>query len=138
MNKLLLLFISIALVSCGESEKSQEEIIKEEASVAIKRNMNDPESYEFVSIDKIDTIVWTDEEGKDLMLKSLTIDKESRQALMDSVQKMIEQRKRNNQFHFYDVNLTIRGNNAHGAKMLANYYVKFDKDYNVVETRQKQ
>ena len=137
MKKIILLLSIIIFISCGEKKKSQKDIIQEKASLAIKKNMNDSESYEFVSIDKIDTIVWTDEEGSSLMLKGLTLEKENRQKFLDSVQKVIEKRKSNNQFHFYDVNMTVRGNNSYGAKMLAEYYVKLDKDYNVIEAKQK-
>ena len=134
MKRILLATLTTIIISCS-SEKSQSEIIQEKAAEAIKKNMNDPDSYEFVSIDKIDTIVWTEKEQKDLLANAIiSINDKS---FTDSIKEVIKERKMNNDFQFYDVKMSIRGNNSYGAKMLADYYVKFDKDYNVDEAKQK-
>lgn len=83
MRKSILIVVAVlSFISC-EKKQSQEEIIRENISTYIKKDMNDPESFEFVDMEPLDTVtkeVFYDREiglikittdGKDDMLKRL-------------------------------------------------------------------
>lgn len=64
MNKLFtILSIAITLSACGSdstSTLSRDEIVKQNAEAHLKAVMNDPTSYEFVSLKLVDSVLYKD------------------------------------------------------------------------------
>ena len=58
MNKILLSFTVISLFLSCNNEPTQNDTIRQNAEELIKKNMNDPESYEFVSMQVIDSTTY--------------------------------------------------------------------------------
>lgn len=58
MNKILLSFTVISLFLSCNNEPAQNDTIRQNAEELIKKNMNDPESYEFVSMQVIDSTTY--------------------------------------------------------------------------------
>ena len=56
----LFALVSIGLTSCAEKEPTRDEIVKKNAEEYIKSKMNDPKSYEFVKIELVDSILYSD------------------------------------------------------------------------------
>lgn len=57
---LLLSLITIAFASCNEKKTTQDDIIRQKAEELITKNMNDPDSYEFVSLEIVDSTTYKD------------------------------------------------------------------------------
>jgi len=74
---------SIGLTSCTEKEPTQEEIVKTNAEEYVKSKMNDPESYEFVKIELIDSVLYSDniEYRKDNFKRNMEYDQSSLERL---------------------------------------------------------
>lgn len=61
MKKIILLICAItALCSCGESSNQNEKKVREVVEEKLKTEMNDWSSYEFVSLEVLDTIKYID------------------------------------------------------------------------------
>ena len=56
----LFALVSIGLTSCAEKEPNRDEIVKKNAEEYIKSKMNDPKSYEFVKIELVDSVLYSD------------------------------------------------------------------------------
>jgi len=56
----LFAFIAIGLTDCSEKQPTQDEIVKKNAEEYVKEKMNDPSSYEFVKLELIDSITFSD------------------------------------------------------------------------------
>tara|TARA_R110002020_G_scaffold288474_1_gene503922 strand:- start:2353 stop:2955 length:603 start_codon:yes stop_codon:yes gene_type:complete len=50
----------IGFTSCTEKEPNQDEIVKKNAEEYLKPKLNDPNSYEFVKIELIDSVLYSD------------------------------------------------------------------------------
>lgn len=55
MKYIKYIFLSILIFGCKEQPKSTQEILREEVEKSIMPNLNDPKSYEFVSLE-VDTL----------------------------------------------------------------------------------
>jgi hypothetical protein len=53
-------FITINLTSCSEKQPTQDEIVKKNIEELMVAQMNDPESYEFVKIELLDSVLYSD------------------------------------------------------------------------------
>lgn len=56
----LLTLITIGLTSCSENKINQEDIVKNNTEEYLKSKLNDPKSYEFVKIQLIDSVLYSD------------------------------------------------------------------------------
>jgi len=56
----LFALVSIGLTSCAEKEPKRDEIVQKNAEEYIKSKMNDPKSYEFVKIELVDSVLYSD------------------------------------------------------------------------------
>ena len=56
----LFAFIAIGLTSCSEKKTTQDDIVKKNAELYVKEKMNDPSSYEFVKLERMDSITFSD------------------------------------------------------------------------------
>lgn len=67
----------IGLTSCAEKHLTQDEIVKKNTEEYLKSNLNDPESYEFVKLELIDSVLYSDniKYRKDSFQKDLEYDK---------------------------------------------------------------
>ncbi|MFN2373782.1 MAG: hypothetical protein ABR545_08210 [Cyclonatronaceae bacterium] len=57
---ILFALITIGFASCTEKQPTQDEIVRKNAEEALKSRMNDPESYEFASLELIDSVLYSD------------------------------------------------------------------------------
>lgn len=143
MKKALLLILFLFFYCKKESSN----LIKENVEDYLKSNMNDPKSYEFISID-IDTILYSDfdldnREDIDMNIASFLLDKarEEKNPLtkksfeieanylskFDSLYKI----HKPNDVYRYKVKIDFRGNNAFGAKVKNSKSFIVDTLYNV-------
>lgn len=61
MKKIIFTSTIVALLfSCSEKQKSQDEIVKQNAEEYLKPLLNDPESYEFADLKLIDSVLYKD------------------------------------------------------------------------------
>jgi hypothetical protein len=56
----LFILVSICLFSCTEKVPTRNEIIQKNAEDYLKSKMNDPKSYEFVKIELVDSVLYSD------------------------------------------------------------------------------
>jgi len=75
----LFAFIAIGLTACSEKQPTQDEIVKKNAEEYVKEKMNDPNSYEFVKLELIDSITFSEniEYRKDYFSKNMEYDRSS-------------------------------------------------------------
>lgn len=139
MKKLLLLTVLLSLtVSC--SNDSKKECFLENAISKIKEDMNDPESFEFISFEKTDsiTIGKLKENANSDRLKEIEniIEKLPDDAemlrLYESTKKQIAlidiKKDSPNDVGMYKGYINARGNNALGAKIKTKYFVAYLND----------
>ena len=164
MKKILLSFtvITSLFLSCN-NEPAQNDVIRQNAEELIKKNMNDPESYEFVSIQIVDSTTYKDniEHKKKLYIGFLESEKKALDKSLDKndiessrieIQKdsliiagidSIEKEMGNNVENVasYTYILKCRGNNKLGAKVLVDYYIQTktaeDKIINITDSKNK-
>lgn len=53
-------FIALGLICCTNKQPTKDEIVKNYVEAYVKKRMNDPSSYEFVKLELIDSIVFSD------------------------------------------------------------------------------
>ncbi|NRT14694.1 hypothetical protein HNP99_001038 [Flavobacterium sp. 28A] len=51
---------TLALTSCSEKKPNRDEIVRKNAEEYLKEKMNDPKSYEFVKLELIDSVLYSD------------------------------------------------------------------------------
>jgi len=56
----LFALVSLGLTSCSEKGLTQDEIVKNNAEEYLKPKLNDPKSYEFVKMELIDSVLYSD------------------------------------------------------------------------------
>ena len=52
--------VTIGLTSCGKKQLTRDDIVKQNAEEYIKSKMNDPNSYEYVKLELIDSVLYSD------------------------------------------------------------------------------
>lgn len=57
---LIVIAFTVIYSSCSEKEPTRDEIVKNNIEEYIKPNLNDPESYEFVSLTLLDSVLYID------------------------------------------------------------------------------
>ncbi len=72
----LFVFIAIGLSSCSENQPTQDDIVKKNAEEYVKEKMNDPNSYEFVKLELMDSITFSEniEYRKDYFSRDMEYD----------------------------------------------------------------
>ena len=146
---LLLSLITIAFASCNEKKTTQDDIIRQKAEELIIKSMNDPDSYEFVSLEIVDSTTYKDNitHKRELYSKFMTSEYESitskkgtaiesglseikKDSLIiagiDSIEQSIGNKV--NDAISYTYILKCRGNNKIGAKILVSYYIQTKTD----------
>lgn len=147
--------IAIGLTSCSEKQPTQDDIVKKNAETYVKEKMNDPASYEFVKLELIDSVTFSNniEYSKDFYSKIIDSDRrllEMEERYKTSIygEKSEEYLKaeieknerilskidslatllgdRKNEVASYTYIFSFRGNNALGAKILNEYVVQTD------------
>ena len=75
----LFAFIALRLTSCSEKLPTQDDIVKKNAEEYVKEKMNDPSSYEFVKLELIDSVLFSDniEYRKDYFSRNMEYDRSS-------------------------------------------------------------
>ncbi len=75
----LFAFIALGLTSCSEKLPTQDDIVKKNAEEYVKEKMNDPSSYEFVKLELIDSVLFSDniEYRKDYFSRNMEYDRSS-------------------------------------------------------------
>jgi hypothetical protein len=75
----LFTLIALGQTSCTEKQPTQDDVVKKNAEEYVKSKMNDPESYEFVKLEQIDSILFSDniEYRKDYFSRSMESDQSS-------------------------------------------------------------
>lgn len=165
--KKILLFLFI-ITACQPSEPTRETIIRQQAEAALKKTMNDPDSYEFVSLVLIDSV--TNKENMDKHKKNLAVavyNEEERIANAKELPRIYDAKKRK-EFQFrldqlkkidvkmdsielalgdelnevvcYNYALTFRGKNAFGGKVMNTYYLQVHPgpSYNIFNASEKE
>ncbi|MGV4405282.1 hypothetical protein ACQ1PF_09630 [Ornithobacterium rhinotracheale] len=151
MKKIILLTASLmAFWSC--SSKGSENCVIEKATELIKKDMNDPSSFEFVELIKTDSMTIGEmskninpekikevESLRDGAIKIGSAESlENAERMLNSATKqlaLIEANKDNpDKIGLYKGDFVIRGNNAFGAKIKTNYFIVYltDKDCSIV------
>ncbi len=71
--------IAIGLTSCSEKQPTQDDIVKNNAETYVKQKMNDPSSYEFVKLELMDSVTFSDniEYRKDYFSRNMEYDRSS-------------------------------------------------------------
>src|SRR5690554_6126709 len=71
--------IAIGLTSCSEKQPTQDDIVKKNAETYVKEKMNDPASYEFVKLELMDSVTFSDniEYRKDYFSRNMEYDQSS-------------------------------------------------------------
>jgi len=147
----LFAFIAIGLLSCSEKQLTQDEIVKNNAEEYLKSVMNNPESYEFVKIELIDSVLFSDniryrkttfsselksdqlyleliedpsmlKEKEVQEIKTKILENERIISKIDSLETLLGERK--NEVASYTYLFKFRGNNAFGAKVLNEYILQ--------------
>ena len=74
-----LALIAIGLTSCSEKQPTQDDIVKNNAETYVKEKMNDPTSYEFVKLELMDSVTFSDniEYRKDYFSRNMEYDRSS-------------------------------------------------------------
>lgn len=129
---LLLLGILFLMISC---KKNKIENLQNKIESIIKPNLNDPSSYEFNSIhlDSVEYITNKQEIQeilKDILILQKENDKISKEKLR-FLKGKINFYSSLNKYKFKG-NFTFRGNNAFGAKILAEYTFEADSTYKLI------
>lgn len=158
MNKILLSFIaSISLFMSCNNEPTKNDIIRKNAEELIKNSMHDPASYEFVSIEVIDSDTYKNNinQRKNLFSKrlasgyrSLSFDLENNR--IDDMNKTLLEIKKDslilvgidsiensmkdkiNDVISYTYLFKIRGKNEMGVKILSEYYIQTNAENNEI------
>lgn len=151
MKRVLLLTLLVSfLFSCG-NENNREDRVKQNVEELIKKSMDDPKSYEFVSIEVIDSVTYKDniDYRKEHFVKSLNMNRDNidfyteigkneeiekyqlemkKDSLIIDEINSIEQKLGDevNKIASYTYQFKCRGNNKFGAKILVSYYVQTD------------
>ena len=75
----LFALIVIGLTSCAEKQPTQDDIVKNNAEAYVKEKMNDPTSYEFVKLELMDSVTFSDniEYRKDYFSRNMEYDQSS-------------------------------------------------------------
>lgn len=146
----LFALVIIELISCTGKQPTQDEIVMKNAEEYVKSKMNDPESYEFVKIELIDSVLFKDNIQLQRGYFSQDIDKDRRlleikeryktdeqevqdlKAEIEKNEKILfkidslesELGDRKNEVASYDYIFSFRGNNALGAKILNEYVLQ--------------
>lgn len=55
-----ILLILIGIISCAEKQATQDEIVRKNAEEYLQPKLNDPSSYEFVKIELLDSVLYSD------------------------------------------------------------------------------
>ncbi len=144
MKKITLLLIIITFISC-KKEPTLQETVKANIEKELFDSLNDPDSYEFVSMGDIDTIYAKDfyskriellnervgylGNDKDVVTKTMKETYEEQilkyQNKLDSIPE--------NEIESITTTFKFRSKNKLGAKILANYYVYLTENLTVEE-----
>src|SRR5690606_35048276 len=70
---------ALGLTACSEKQPTQDDIVKKNAEEYVKEKMNDPSSYEFVKLELMDSITFSDniEYRKDYFSRNMDYDRSS-------------------------------------------------------------
>lgn len=145
----LFAMVTIAFTSCAKKKPTQYEIVLQNVEEYIKSIMNDPDSYEFVSLELKDSVLFSDniEYYKDYHKKNIEdelhlielyeksiyssypkeisdikLEIEKNKIILEKIDSLETQlAERTNEVAIYIYHFTCRGNNSFGAKQLNNF-----------------
>lgn len=142
LSLFLLSFLLIALSSCNKSTEGKnkaEDIIKNNIELKLKETMNDPNSFEFVSMEITDTLsvrdrreFLNDEKYKNIIENPYT--SSQMLFLVKELYTFLQKQTDEEKDAVYYIDYNIRGKNSFGAKVLSNYSVTVlnDEAYTVL------
>lgn len=150
MKKIILLICAItALCSCGEAGNQNEKKVREVVEAKLKTEMNDWSSYEFVSLEVLDTIKYIDNINfrkeyfkSNIDMKKTMYEKTSDEfynikkdsiilAGIDSIQNLMGDKVNEDVAYLY--NYRFRGKNKLGAVILDEYLIYISPDWEVIQ-----
>ena len=129
----MMAIIAIALVSCSK-EKDPKTIARENFEAKLLNSLNDASSYEFVEMTDLHPLkgeYMFKIKNAELNLKKI--------GMQDTIEiskeraELIKYKNDSEGVYGYTNHVKIRANNKLGAKVLNEYRVTYDKDYNVEE-----
>ena len=118
-----LLIIAVLFSACSSKKENIENDLKAYLEKEYRPSMNDPKSYEYVSM-KIDTIngsVYDAKKSLDI-LNNNSLPKSTILSMVDSIK---AHPSKADSIYCYDIDVTLRGNNSFGAKILNNESVRY-------------
>lgn len=147
MKKIILLICAItALCSCGGSDNQNEKKVREVVEAKLKTEMNDWSSYEFVSLEVVDTIKYIDninfrkkdfkerierEKGSHINFSN-SIEKDSLILIgIDSIQNAMGDKVNEDAAYLYDYK--FRGKNKLGAVILEEYLIYISPNWEIIQ-----
>lgn len=147
MKKIILLICAItALCSCGGSDNQNEKKVREVVEAKLKTEMNDWSSYEFVSLEVVDTIKYIDninfrkkdfkerierEKGSHMNFSN-SIEKDSLILIgIDSIQNAMGDKVNEDAAYLYDYK--FRGKNKLGAVILEEYLIYISPNWEIIQ-----
>lgn len=150
MKKIILLICTItALCSCGEAGNQNEKKVREVVEEKLKTEMNDWSSYEFVSLEVLDTIKYIDNINfrkeyfkSNIDMKRPMYEKTNDElysikkdsiilAGIDSIQNLMGDKINEDVAYLY--NYKFRGKNKLGAVILEEYLIYISPNWEVIQ-----
>lgn len=146
---MLLVCTIVALCSCGSTGNSNEKKVREVVEAKLKAEMNDWSSYEFVSLEVVDTIKYIDNINfrKEYFKSNIDRNKEMYEktnnelystrkdsiilAGIDSIQNLMGDKVNEDAAYLYDYK--FRGKNKLGAVVLDEYLIYISPDWEVIQ-----
>ena len=123
----------LLLLSCSTPPPIVEDQIERNFFSHIKDGLNDHDSYEFVSVEPLDTVYWSRAEEKVIRNNVIAFGKNT--AFYDSIQQVYTTRKEAGQIDRLETKITFRANNALGAKVVNSYQVSLNKALDVTDVQ---
>lgn len=152
---IFILIISLITINC-KNEPSRDELVKSKIEETVLKNLDDPESYEFVELTLLDSTTNKDNYENSKDVRNYLIDTDKRLLMIDpngdntmleeSIKKMeeelleideefkrIESKNQQDSVVAYKYLFKARANNKLGAKVLNSMYVSITPDLKIVD-----
>lgn len=136
-NILLLLITFTFLTSCAETQKTNEEIIKENIEARLKSSMKDPASYEFVSMEIEATFsvgerryILTEDVVNKFRESNKVVPAEEHLNQVEKEYEFLQKQTDESKEGIYFVGFVAKGTNSRGEVIQTYYYAKIINDEN--------